>query len=257
MGKQVKNMRLYFDSNKQYIEIDQGIDLSISFGRGGGTVNAWYLDDPMITPVKTDSFVGSVEEGAPVNFNNIFFNPHAHVTHTESLGHITKDFHSVNQIKHPLFYKAEVISIAPALMSNGDRVITLNQIKKSLARIENVEALVLRTLPNAETKKQARYSHTNPPYLEAVAATFLRSLGVKHLLVDLPSVDKEEDGGELAFHHTFWAVPENPDYSMTITEFVFVPDVCQDGEYLLNLQVAPIENDASPSRPVLYKILKV
>jgi len=40
----------------------------------------------------------------------------------------------------------------------------------------------------------------------------------------------------------------------TITEFIFVPNTVKDGKYYLNLQVAPFENDASPSRPVLYKI---
>jgi hypothetical protein len=28
----------------------------------------------------------------------------------------------------------------------------------------------------------------------------------------------------------------------------------KDGSYILNLQIAPFENDASPSKPVLYKI---
>jgi hypothetical protein len=27
-----------------------------------------------------------------------------------------------------------------------------------------------------------------------------------------------------------------------------------DGTYLLNLQIAPFENDASPSKPVIYKV---
>ena len=79
---------------------------------------------------------------------------------------------------------------------------------------------------------------------------------INHFLIDLPSVDRENDKGKLAFHHAFWHVPENPNHSKTITEFIFVPESCLDGEYLLNLQVAPIENDASPSRPVLYKIIE-
>ncbi|HBB80565.1 MAG TPA: metal-dependent hydrolase, partial [Cryomorphaceae bacterium] len=28
-----------------------------------------------------------------------------------------------------------------------------------------------------------------------------------------------------------------------------------DGVYLLNLQVAPLENDAAPSRPILYSLI--
>ena len=80
-------------------------------------------------------------------------------------------------------------------------------------------------------------------------------MGVKHLLIDLPSVDRESDGGVLAFHHAFWEVPNNPNHERTITEMVYVPTEIKDGNYLLNLQMAPFENDASPSRPVLYPFL--
>jgi hypothetical protein len=39
----------------------------------------------------------------------------------------------------------------------------------------------------------------------------------------------------------------------TITEMIYVPDNVADGSYLLNLQIA-FENDASPSKPVLYSV---
>jgi hypothetical protein len=39
----------------------------------------------------------------------------------------------------------------------------------------------------------------------------------------------------------------------TITEMIYVPDNV-DGSYLLNLQIASFENDASPSKPVLYSV---
>ena len=42
--------------------------------------------------------------------------------------------------------------------------------------------------------------------------------------------------------------------SKTITEMVFIPDEVEDGDYLLNLQIAPFFADAAPSRPILYKI---
>jgi hypothetical protein len=41
----------------------------------------------------------------------------------------------------------------------------------------------------------------------------------------------------------------------TITEMVFVPDAVADGIYLLNIQIASLETDASPSKPVLYPLL--
>jgi hypothetical protein len=83
---------------------------------------------------------------------------------------------------------------------------------------------------------------------------WIREKGVRHLLVDLPSVDKERDDGKLAAHHAFWHFPENPRRDCTITELIYVPDAVADGAFFLDLQFASFENDASPSRPVLYAV---
>ena len=42
--------------------------------------------------------------------------------------------------------------------------------------------------------------------------------------------------------------------SNTLTELVYISDEIIDGDYYLNLQIMPIENDAAPSRPILFKI---
>ena len=103
-------------------------------------------------------------------------------------------------------------------------------------------------------QKLTNLSNSNWPFLDVAAAEFIRERGVKHLLIDQPSVDKEEDGGHMFAHKAFWNIPENPRKDATITELIYIPDEIKDGLYLLNLQVAPIENDASPSRPVLFKL---
>ena len=95
----------------------------------------------------------------------------------------------------------------------------------------------------------------NPPFLLSEAAIYLRDKGVKHLLIDLPSVDKEQDNGELLAHNAFWNTAGRTRMDATITEFIFVPNTVLDGTYFLNLQIAPFENDATPSKPVLYNIL--
>ena len=51
-------------------------------------------------------------------------------------------------------------------------------------------------------------------------------------------------------------VNEDARFNCTITEMIYVNNTIQDGSYLLNLQFASFENDASPSKPVLYKIEK-
>ena len=86
------------------------------------------------------------------------------------------------------------------------------------------------------------------------AAAFLVAIGVEHLLIDLPSIDKEKDEGALLAHKAFWNFNGDIRSKATISEFVYIANTIVDGTYFLNLQVAPFENDASPSRPVLYKI---
>jgi kynurenine formamidase len=188
-----------------------------------------------------------------VNFNNIFFNPHAHGTHTECIGHISKEDFSINNNLKQFFCLATLLTVTPQ-KRDEDLVIDANlfeEIKKA-----KTEAIVIRTLPNNLSKLSRNYSNSNPPYITSEAMQLLVDFGIKHLLIDLPSVDKEQDGGALAAHHIFWQYPDDTRLDATITEFVFVDNEIPDGVYLLNLQVAPFENDASPSRPLLFPLQK-
>lgn len=234
------------------VDLLQPIDISIPLQNGANNPNAWYLDPPKIYPVEMDDWIGSVRQGAAVNFNNIQFNPHAHGTHTECVGHITKEFHSINQNLKQFFFLAELITIAPT-RTNDDFVISKKQLQFALGT-KKPEALIIRTIPNTSEKLCQQYSNTNPPYFLEEAALFLKSIGVKHWLVDLPSVDKEQDEGHLLAHNAFWNTSGAMRLDATITEFIFVPNNVADGTYLLNLQITAFENDASPSKPILYKI---
>ena len=244
---------LQMQNNDYQIDLSKPLDISIPLQATSKNPEAWYLSKPRMEPVVMDDWVASVKAGASVNFNNIFFNPHAHGTHTECVGHISKEFHSVNKTLKRFFFTAEVISVSPK-KKGKDSYISASEVKK-LLKGKNPEAVVIRTLPNAAVKKSKKYSHTNWPYLEESAAIFLRESGVQHLLIDLPSVDKEKDDGKLLAHRAFWDYPENIRTEATITEFIYVANSIKDGSYILNLQIAPFENDATPSKPILYKIL--
>lgn len=249
-------------NNKTYeIDLAQPIDISLPIQNNHLNPIAWYLSQPEINPVIMGDFVGSVASGkSSTNFNNILFNPHGHGTHTECLGHITKDFYSINQTLKQFVFIAELISIEPEFFED-DFIITKTQVEKAL-KGNTPEALVIRTLPNNSDKKHKNYSNTNPAYITEEAAIFIREKGVKHLLIDLPSVDKEVDEGKLLAHKAFWNVKVtrnvNVDarFNCTITELIFVEDTVKDGAYIINMQIASFENDASPSKPILYKIKK-
>lgn len=248
------------DSIDFEIDLSKPIDISLPITNTDQNPIAWYIDKPEIKPVQFGDWIGKVTEGSSTNFNNIFFNPHGHGTHTECLGHITHEFFSINQCLKTFFFQAQLISITPEKMEN-DLVITENQLKKILEQ-NPPKALIIRTLPNLAAKKHTNYSNTNPPYLSESAAHLIKNSGVLHLLIDLPSVDREEDEGKLLAHKAFWNVKDTKNLNSdartdcTITELIFIENQIQDGSYLLNLQIASFENDASPSKPILYKIIK-
>ena len=243
-----------YNSRKIEVNISNPIDISIPIDVSKKNVNAWYVEDPKIFPESVDDEKIKVSEGAVVNFNNIHFNPHAHITHTECVGHITDEVHSVNQNLKYFIFLAELVTVVPE-NDGEDFFISEKQLKTALKNKKR-DAIVIRTLPNLEDKKSMQYSNTNPPYLLEEAAIYLREKGIKHLLIDLPSVDKEKDGGKLLAHNAFWNTAGEIRMNATITEFIYVPNEVEDGEYLLNLMIAPFENDATPSKPVLYQILK-
>lgn len=239
---------------KEYrVDLYQPIDISIPI-RKEGNVRCWYQDEPKIEPVKMNDFTGEVKAGAPVNFRNIFFNPHAHVTHTESVGHITPEWISIYREQKIFFFISELITILPMEIENGDKIITKELIVSALDLSAKPEAVIIRTLDNSLAKLTTNYSNTNPPYIDPDAVKYLVDKGIEQLLFDMPSVDRELDEGKLAAHRIFWNYPDNPRKNCSITELVYVPNHIMDGTYLLNLIPGPFDNDAAPSRPILYKI---
>jgi len=231
-------------------QLNDPIDISVPFSPSG--LSAWYKAPMTAIPVRSDNFIGAVAEGGAVNFRDLNLNPHAHGTHTECRGHITTEIHSVNDIARFIFCPAQLITILPELKGN-DRVITRALLDRQGA-LDNVEALIVRTSPHDSQFIHRNFSGSNFPYFDELAMRRIVELGVKHLLVDQPSVDKEEDGGKLIAHRVFWEGSERN--NCTITELIQVNPEIKDGLYALNLQVAPIENDASPSRPVLFPLLR-
>ena len=236
------------DGRRYSFQTEKGIDISISMNPKGP--RAWYVEPMRIEPVRSEQFLGSVAEGGAVNFRDVYFNPHGHGTHTENVGHIVDtDFPVINSISSSHFF-ANLISVELKNQSN-DWVVS----EESLAGFDlNVEALIIRTKPNDHSKIQRQYSGTNFPYLTIGAMQRIVDAGVQHLLIDLPSVDREEDGGALVAHHLFWNVPAEPNFQKTITELIFVPNEIADGMYVLNLQVSNFANDAAPSRPMLFDL---
>jgi kynurenine formamidase len=247
-------LKLKYKGKKFRVNLDKPIDISIPLISGSDGPNCFWAPKFEIAPVKTDAFIGSIEEGGLLNFKNVKINPHGNGTHTECVGHIEPGPYFINDCLTKYHFIAKLVTIDPELQENGDYVITKSQMENNLGD-EKYEALIIRTLPNSDDKLNKVYSGNNPTYVSAEAMSLVVEHKIDHFIIDQPSVDREEDGGKLASHNIFWKSGKKIAKHKTITEMVYVPDTVPDGLYFLNIQIASFMMDASPSKLILYKIL--
>lgn len=246
-----------FNDNNYSVDLNTGIDISIPLVHGESGPKCFYAPDFKIEPVIAGSFIGDTKQGSPVNFKNIFINPHGNGTHTECVGHISKESYTINQCLKEFNHVAYLITLTPHITDNGEKYITANALEKELMSMPPCYTLIIRTLPNNLSKIRRDYSGSNPPYFEDKAMQIILEKGIKHLIVDLPSVDREVDGGKLSTHKIFWEYPQQPALSKTITEMVFIPNEVMDGLYFCQIHILSLELDASPSKILLYKMNKI
>lgn len=269
-------MIFFVEINNRAYQIDAGnpIDISIPLIFNGAQPNAYGVERATATACESGDLIGDTRRGGSCNFEQVKFIPHCNGTHTECVGHITDERVPIYKSLQDAFVPAALVSVLtenasqteetyPIKLNAEDRLIT----KKSLQnQLENIDAnwldgLVIRTLPNDESKKQRTYMEHPAPFFSTEAISYIAENGVKHLLVDMPSIDRAFDAGKLSNHRIFWNIaPESCSLDKaslinnTITEMIYVPDEIEDGAYLLNLQIASFAADASPSRPLLFKI---
>ena len=200
-------------------------------------------------------FVGDTRRGGSCNCETVTLNPHGNGTHTECVGHLSTNRIYVADVLTDLFIPSLLVSVELEVDERGAFVglAGLQSGVESTADGRPFRGLVIRTLPNDPAKRSAAWSGSNPPWLDPDAALYIRSLGIDHLLVDTPSLDREDDP-LLTSHRIFWELPSegpvegDPSDGRTVTEMIFVPDEVSDGYYSVNIQIPSFALDAAPSR---------
>lgn len=242
------------------------IDISIPLRFNGPQPNAYGVEKASSKPCESGDLVGDTRRGGSVNFEQYTFIPHCNGTHTECVGHITHERISVRDCLTDVFIPAVLVSVEPERCGE-DSVISKFALILGLDAFTHVRAtdtptaLIVRTLPNDDSKLTRQYGDCEiSPYFSTEAVEFIVKLGFKHILVDMPSIDRIFDGGKLTNHRIFWNIEPGSfetnvetRINSTITELIYAPNEVADGEYLLNLQITPFVADATPSRPVLFK----
>jgi arylformamidase len=244
---------LTFANTTYKADLSQGHDITITLDSSLSTPKCFYAPDLRIEPVVAEGFVGDIARGGIINFKNISINPHGNGTHTECVGHIIAGKHYISESLRNHHWISQLVSINPSVLENGDTCILLTDLQSSWVPQPSVDALIIRTLPNDASKQKLDYSGQNPTYIHADAMHYIREMGIKHLLVDLPSVDREEDDALFAAHKAFWAGDTGEyDTTKTITELVYIDNDIHDGLYLCAIYPLRLMMDASPSRVVIY-----
>lgn len=255
---------------------DKPIDISIPLVFNGEQPNFFGTDRATAQPLRIDGFTGDTRHGGSCNVGQYHLIPHCNGTHTECLGHIVHDEVFIAEVMQDSFIPATLITVSPLTSARSretslpnphdtDRLITAQAIRLALRDFPNenlYRGMIIRTEPNSEHKAYREYiAEDPPPYLSMEAAELLVRMGVEHLLVDVPSLDRMNDQGRLTAHRIFWQLPPGGrDRASagrphcTVTEMIYVPGVVPNGYYLLNLQVPAFMTDAAPSRPLIYPL---
>jgi arylformamidase len=266
--------RIHLAGREHSVDFARGVSLAIPLEFDGPQPRHFGAPAAHSAPFAVPGFSGSVASGASCNCSVITLNPHCQSTHTECVGHLTRERHDAWRAVPAGPVAALLVSLTPEraadcgegtdpLPAPGDLLLTAGALERAWPRQLPFDpvALVIRTLPNDAGKLRRDYSNTTPAYLSREAAEFLLVRNIGHLVVDVPSIDRAHDGGKLTVHRLFFglapgetALDRARRAAATVTEFAFIPNELADGPGLLELQVPALAGDAVPSRPIFYPL---
>ena len=268
------NARIALGGREVGIDIARPVSLALQLDFAGPQPRHFGAPPASAHPFEAPGFPGMVARGASCNCEVISLTPHCNGTHTECVGHLTRERLDASRVAPLGLLPALLVTIDPEPAGAaaegsdpqpqaGDLLVTRRALERAWPPRPPFEAraLIVRTRPNRADKRVHDYSAETPPYLTREAAELLIGRGIAHLVVDLPSIDRARDAGRLTAHRIFFGLPPastalaeatRPD--ATVTELAFVPDEARDGACLLELQLPALGGDAVPSRPLLYPI---
>ncbi|MFT5300987.1 MAG: arylformamidase [Mariniblastus sp.] len=262
---------------KYSVAVAEAKSIAIKLDFEGPQPNHFGTEKASTQVLQLGDFRGDTKQGGSCNVDTLQMIPHCNGTHTETVGHIINEDIWVGHAAMDVLSVAMLVTVSPIAarlakvsddyrpaLEETDKIITRAMLNAAVATVGDVKtlqpsALIVRTLPNTIDKCSRAYNAENaPPFFTIQAMQLINELGVRHLLVDFPSVDRMYDDGLLTNHHLFWNVPEKSHQltgetwqDKTITEMVFVEDEIEDGVCVLNLQVPALCSDAAPSRPMI------
>ncbi len=268
------------------IDLENGTDLSIPLDFSSEDPNLYGVPHAMKEAWESNGIIGDTRKGGSCNVDTLHLTPHCQGTHTECIGHLSNERIFIINVAPKGLLNAQLVTIQPEAMTAAGESsrptldpehvgITKRVLSQSLSMPVHptshfhgtsgsgypwAKALIIRTVPNDPEKTSATYSDNSAPFFSIEAIQYLIQLGIEHILVDLPSLDRLSDNGEMAAHRTWWDIEagshsskKGPASRRTISELLFIPDSIPDGLGLLSIQIPPFRSDAAPSRPIYFQ----
>jgi kynurenine formamidase len=268
-------MRFEFAGRPFCTDFTKPLSIAIPLDFGGRQPSCFDAPPATARPFMAGRFVGDTRAGGSCNCELLTLAPHCNGTHTECVGHVTEERVAVADCLRGGMIFALLVSIAPAAANaspedsdpapaESDLLVTAAALQAAAARHVGPapRALIIRTLRSGANLPLQSYRGPAPaPYLSRQAAVWLVDRGIEHVVLDLPSADRADDGGRLTAHRIFFGLPAGSRRAAdagrpqaSITELAWVPAAILDGYYLLDLQIPAFQADAAPSRPLLYAV---
>ncbi len=113
-------LKFLVDSVVYDVNISSPYDISLPV-KEEPNVEAFGLRKAEFRPVQVGSFIGDTRKGGSVNCSYVDFCPHGHGTHTEAVGHVTKDRISVHEIlkRQKTLFPCVLLTVCPVLISQA------------------------------------------------------------------------------------------------------------------------------------------
>ena len=258
--------RLRFEASGRSWEAD--LDRARSIARpirfDGSSARAFGLPAASREAFRAGGASLALEEGGTLDCYGLTIWPHGNGTHTESVGHLARGAPAPCELLGASPLLAALVTLPIARLGDlsdtyeqrsgpDDSVFGADALRSALSIVAaglSPAALIMRAAPGADAGA--------PVYLTTEAARVVRAAGVEHLVLELASLDRLEDGGALANHRIFWGLePGQAEARLargprrTITELACVPEELADGLWALQIHLPALITDAVPSRPIL------
>jgi arylformamidase len=164
-------VNIVLGSKRYRVDLDSPVSLAIPLAFNGPQPSFFGAPPATAAPLKVEGFVGDTRKGGSCNVAELRLVPHCNGTHTESVGRLVPEAPPLAELLLRTLFPARLITVTPSAADetldgyrpakqSADRLITRDALGEALHEefaSAQSKALLVRTLPNDESKKHRCY----------------------------------------------------------------------------------------------------